>query len=52
MTKSINEILSESFDKDFKVQLLESNKYSKITDVQKADMLKLFENTQNFYNMA
>ena len=50
--KSINEILTESFDNDFQRQLLESSKYAKISDVQKADMLKLFENTQNFYNAS
>ena len=50
--KSINEILTESFDNNFQRQLLESSKYAKISDVQKADMLKLFENTQNFYSAS
>lgn len=47
---NIQNILNESFSKDFQEELLESSKYSAMDDIQKADVKRLFENTQNFLN--
>ena len=46
----IQDILNESFSKDFQEELLESSKYSSMDAIQKADVKRLFENTQNFLN--
>ena len=47
---NIQNILNESFSKDFQEELLESSKYSSMDAIQKADVKRLFENTQNFLN--
>lgn len=47
---NIQDILNESFSKDFQEELLESSKYSSMDAIQKADVKRLFENTQNFLN--
>ena len=47
---NIQNILNESFSKDFQEELLESSKYSAMDAIQKADVKRLFENTQNFLN--
>ena len=47
---NIQNILNESFSKDFQQELLESSKYSAMDDIQKADVKRLFENTQDFLN--